>query len=629
MRARAESSWIGRPAQPDVPEDHMSYVVLARKWRPGSFADVVGQKHVVTTLSAAVRSGRIAHAYLFAGPRGVGKTTIARILARALNCAKGPTEEPCGTCNSCLEIASGKSLDVIEIDGASNRRIEDARSIRETVQYAPLSGLRKVYIIDEAHMLTREAFNALLKTIEEPPEHVVFVLATTEPGKIPETITSRCQRFDFHRISEAEIEERLATIVRAEKIKVEDGALRLVAARADGGMRDAESLLDQLLSLGSDTVSIDDVERVLGIPDVDVYFAITDAAAESNPGAALGALAGALASGFDPRDLIDGIVEHVSNLLMMKAAPDPTKLVGRASEYAEREGASRDIGEADLVRMARIALDAQAAVRWSTQAALLVELAVVRMARLDRSVAIDDVLRTLSDGSPRRSPGGATGSAPGGSGRTGAPEGSTERGGGSLKKRSGRASATSTARERDAASGAVATAATTGAPATAVAAADEQSGGTAPPASAADYQGGVELWPDVLAGIRGAKPAIGAFLCDAVPQDFSGGTLLLTVPNGSRFHRDQLGDRGNMTVMEREATSVYGAPVRFRFEFVEAAAQVARAPVAGSATQVDAASPAPDDPGPGGAGSAPAGRSDGDVLDRVIEMFDGEVDESR
>ncbi len=597
----------------------MSYVVLARKWRPGSFADVVGQKHVVTTLSAALRSDRIAHAYLFAGPRGIGKTTIARILARALNCTTGPADEPCGACNSCLEIASGKSLDVIEIDGASNRRIEDARSIRETVQYAPLSGLRKVYIIDEAHMLTREAFNALLKTLEEPPEHVVFILATTEPGKIPETITSRCQRFDFHRISEAEIEERLATIVKAEKIKVEDGALRLVAARADGGMRDAESLLDQLLSLGSDSVSVDDVERVLGIPDVDVYFAITDAAAISDPGAALGALAGALASGFDPRDLVDGIVEHVSNLLMMRAALDPTKLVGRASEYTEREGPSRDIAEGDLVRMARIALDAQAAVRWSTQAALLVELAVVRMARLDRSVEIDEVLRTLADGAPGQGSGGATGSGEAGSTRRG-----PERGGGALKKTSARVSGESAPERAKAESRAAKPTAS---------AADPVASGEAPQATAvatatADYLGGVELWPDVLAGIRGAKPVIGAFLCEAVPQEFSAGTLLLAVPNGSRFHRDQLGDRGNMTVMEREATSVYGAPVRFEFEFV-AAAPPPETPVAELATQGGAAPVAADDPGPGGAGIASAGRTDGDVLDRVIEMFDGEVEESR
>jgi len=581
----------------------MSYVVLARKWRPGSFSDVVGQRHVVTTLSAAIRSDRIAHAYLFSGPRGVGKTTIARILARALNCAEGPTDQPCGTCDSCVEIASGKSLDVIEIDGASNRRIEDARSIRETVQYAPLSGRRKVYIIDEAHMLTREAFNALLKTLEEPPEHVVFVLATTEPGKIPETITSRCQHFDFHRISEAEIEERLAMIVGAEKIDMEDGALRLVAARADGSMRDAESLLDQLLSLGTDRVSVDDVERVLGIPDVDVYFAITDAAASSDPGAALAALADALASGFDPRDLIDGLVEHLANLLMMKTAPDPTKLVGRVSEYATREGASGSLDERDLVRMTRIALDAQAAVRWSTQAALLVELAVVRMARLDRSVAIDDVLKTLArGGAPRGSGGGAGGSGGGAPSRSREhPSSDAQRAsqGGSSLKKSVPAPSAQTRGPRS----------------------------TAPPTPAAvgvaDYRGGIELWPDVLQGIRGAKPAIGSFLCEAVAEQFAAGTLYLTVPNGSSFHKDQLGDRGNMKVMEREAATVYGGPVRFEFEFV-AASEFAR--------------PAPQDGGPSADGGTPVSAADRDaggtatsgtdVLERVIEMFDGEVDES-
>ncbi|MCD4690184.1 DNA polymerase III subunit gamma/tau, partial [bacterium] len=557
-----------------------------------------------------VRSGRIAHAYLFTGPRGVGKTTIARILARALNCSAGETDEPCGTCESCKEVAVGKSLDVIEIDGASNRRIEDMRNIRETVQYAPLSGRRKIYIIDEAHMLTREAFNALLKTLEEPPEHVVFVLATTEPGKIPETITSRCQRFDFHRISETDSEERLEMIVRDEGISVEDGALRLIAARADGSMRDAESLLDQLLSLGADTVTVDDVERVLGIPDVEVYFAITDAAASSDSGAALAALAEAMASGFDPRDLMDGLVEHVANLLMMRAVSEPARLVGRAAEYDARTGASRELDENDLVRMSRIALDAQAAVRWSSQAALLVELAVVRMAKLERTVTIEDVLRALSAEGSSRAParGSSNGSASDGSKGTASssshvsssadlPRGSAS---GEARENSGTRSGTHLKKTR---------------------------GQTVSGGAAHEYRGGPELWPDVLERIRGAKPAIGAFLCEAEARSLDGNVLCVTVPNGSGFHRDQLSDRGNMTVMEREASAVYGGPIRLGFDFVAPTTpRTGSEAVAGATGSDGGASGA----GASGEGQAIAGGNDDvAVLDRVLEMFDGEVDETR
>jgi DNA polymerase-3 subunit gamma/tau len=408
----------------------VTYLVLARKWRPETFSEVVGQKHVVLTLEAAIKADRIAHAYLFAGPRGVGKTTIARILAKALNCENGPTPDPCGECSSCREIASGKSLDVIEIDGASNRKIEDARGIREAVQYAPLGGRMKVYIIDEAHMLTREAFNALLKTLEEPPPHVVFVLATTEPGRIPDTIASRCQSFDFHRIPASEIEARLVEISEAEGIDAEPEALRLVAARADGSMRDAESLLDQLISVGEGRATADDVARVLGLPDVDVYFGLSDAIATQDTGATLSALAEALDSGFDPRDLLDGLVEHLSNLLLIAAAPSPERLVGRASDYREHDGASSSLDPDDLVRLIRIGVEAQSGAKWSTQPGLLVELALVRMAKLKRTVELEDIVRAVGGSSPAPpstgeagggGPAGARGAGGGGGGPPGGP----------------------------------------------------------------------------------------------------------------------------------------------------------------------------------------------------------------
>ncbi len=571
----------------------MSYVVLARKWRPETFSDVVGQKHVVATLSAAVRSGRIAHAYLFSGPRGVGKTTVARILAKALNCEQGPTENPCGKCVSCKEIARGKSLDVIEIDGASNRRIEDARSIRETVQYAPLAGRKKVYIIDEAHMLTREAFNALLKTLEEPPEHVVFILATTEFGKIPETISSRCQHFDFHRISQMELESRLLEIATAEHLDVADGTLGLLTARADGSMRDAESLLDQLISVGKTAITPEDVVSILGIPDIEVYFRISDAVADHDAGVALEALTGALEAGFDPRDLIDGLVEHLGNLLLATAAHDPKKLVGRFAEYRERDSASLGLDADDLVRLLRIGIESQSAVKWSSQSALLVELAVVRMARLDRTVSIDDVVRSIA--------GGRAGSG----------------GGGALKK-----SSASRCLPNDASlagpeclSGSPSQSTTR--PAERTRAIDSEPASTPPNSEkghrsekTTEYVGGVEMWPDVLAAIRREKPALAAFLNEADAAAFSMGELAVTVHNGSGFHRDQLEDRSNMRLMERMAGSVYGGPVRLKLRFAPTDSSTAGS----SGERPRAVSP-----------SEPRAGADDTMLNKVIEIFDGNI----
>src|ERR671922_2012090 len=268
----------------------MSYLVLARKWRPQSFEDITGQASITRTLQNAIRTKRIAHAYLFTGVRGVGKTTAARILAKALNCDQGPTLNPCNSCTQCQEITNGNSIDVLEIDGASNRGIDEVRQIIDNARYQPAKSRFKIYIIDEVHQVTKDAFNALLKTLEEPPSFVKFILATTEPHRLPETILSRCQRFDFRRISLREIVERLADIAKHEKLKITEGALVLLAREADGSMRDAQSLLEQVLAFvepGSDQAespAVDEkaLQDILGLAERQILYEISRAVIEGD-----------------------------------------------------------------------------------------------------------------------------------------------------------------------------------------------------------------------------------------------------------------------------------------------------------------------------------------------------------
>ena len=314
----------------------MSYTVFALKWRPKNFAEIIGQNHVVTTLKSAIEKNRLAHAYLFAGPRGVGKTSAARILAKALNCENGPTANPCQKCASCGQITQGRSLDVIEIDGASNRGIDEIRVLRENVKFSPTTGKFKIYIIDEVHMLTTEAFNALLKTLEEPPEFVKFIFATTQAHKVLPTILSRCQRFDFRRITVIEIIAQLEKIVTAEKIEIDKEVLFAIARASDGSLRDAESLLDQLISFSKDKISLKDVVSVLGIVEQEVLFAITDKIIQKNALAALGLFNQAIDEGKDISVFLNNLIEHFRNLMIAKITKADPKLIDLPQEICER-----------------------------------------------------------------------------------------------------------------------------------------------------------------------------------------------------------------------------------------------------------------------------------------------------
>jgi DNA polymerase-3 subunit gamma/tau len=303
----------------------VSYEVFARKYRPQTFDDLVGQTHVSRTLKNAVAQNRLAHAYLFVGPRGVGKTSTARILAKSLNCVKGPTVTPCGVCDNCREIAAGNSLDVIEIDGASNNSVEDVRQLRDNVRYAPAKGRYKIYLIDEVHMLSQAAFNALLKTLEEPPPHVKFIFATTEPQKVLPTILSRCQRFDLHRIPANLIAQHLQFIAGKEKITLEPAAAHAIARGAEGGLRDAESMLDQLVAFCGEKIGENDVLNVFGFTSEQTVVDLTGQILRGETPGALELLYQQSESGKDMMRLMSDLIAYLRDLLVFKAKPDALK----------------------------------------------------------------------------------------------------------------------------------------------------------------------------------------------------------------------------------------------------------------------------------------------------------------
>ncbi len=314
----------------------MEYLIYARKFRPQTFEEVVGQDTITTTLTNAVRQERVPQSFLFSGPRGVGKTSTARILAKALNCVKGPTTEPCGKCLSCKEIEQGNSMDVLEIDGASNRGIEEIRNLRETVKYKPSAGKYKIYIIDEVHMLTPEAFNALLKTLEEPPPHVKFIFATTESHKVPLTILSRCQRFQFKRIPVPEVVEKLEKIAQEEKLKCGKNALFLIAKATDGALRDAESLLDQLASYSDGKIKEEDVLTLLGLASDETFLTVLSAIREQKGGEVFLIVKKLYEDGGDLTQFAKGLFEIFRHLLVLKTAPAVASLVEMNDEMVTK-----------------------------------------------------------------------------------------------------------------------------------------------------------------------------------------------------------------------------------------------------------------------------------------------------
>lgn len=374
----------------------MSYQVFARKWRPQKFEEMVGQTPVAQTLLNAIQNNRLAHAYLFAGARGVGKTSMARLLAKAVNCERGPTVQPCGDCLLCREIAAGISVDVLEIDGASNRGIDNIRELKDQIKYAPLKGKYKIYIIDEVHMLTTEAFNALLKTLEEPPPNTIFIMATTELHKIPSTILSRCQQFHFKKISRLEIMDQLKRIIQEEKIQISEKGLLIVAKASNGSMRDSLSILDQIVSFSGLNVIDEDIRAILGVVDAKTLYDLSEAISKKNVPEILNLFREVVNGGYDLKYFCQEWISHLRSLLMMQIMPNPESFLDLPDdEIAELSSLTNLFSLDQLQRFLKMFTRVEEDIRYSSQPALFFEIAFIQSARLLPMEPIQDLIDRL------------------------------------------------------------------------------------------------------------------------------------------------------------------------------------------------------------------------------------------
>jgi DNA polymerase-3 subunit gamma/tau len=645
----------------------MTYQVLARRYRPQAFAEVIGQAHVTRVLSGAVAAGRVAHGYLFTGPRGVGKTSTARILAKALNCVEGPPKAPCNACAACTEITAGRSLDVLEIDGASSGGIDQVRELRENARYAPSGGRYKLYIIDEVHQVTAHGFNALLKTLEEPPAHVVFVLATTEVQKVPDTIVSRVQRFDFRRLSLRDIEEQLAKIIAEEKFRLDAGALRVLSQRAQGSLRDAEVLLDQVVAASDGgALTRDLVERLLGLTGVDTYLALTERLAAHDAAGALALLDRVLGEGANLGELATGFIEHLRHLLVLSISSDLAPTLGLTDDLVDRyQDQLKSWSKGDAARLLALALSAAREMRRSEFPRVYFELALVEMAELSSTADLRALLARLDAlGGGSALPGGA-----GGGSATGVPPGDPRRTVPPSRRATGArmaapavlvspavpdgmtspaaiaTSSPATAMPSPIAAPSLVPAVAIGAPPSQVAdrpstraaaapvlppgpaplaepaAFEEESASSSPAvaglvadlaAPAAGAAAADPRWLRVVERIRMRKTSLASLLAEAREVGFAGGVLAITFPAGQSFYRGKVLEPRNMSIITEEVRAEFGPGVRLELARTEGEAMAPGRPPSDAAA------------GPGAARSASPARFSAGVGE-IVERFDGVI----
>ncbi|MBI4313724.1 MAG: DNA polymerase III subunit gamma/tau [Candidatus Omnitrophica bacterium] len=524
----------------------MSYLVFARRFRPQRFEDLLGQDPVTATLRRAIEQKRIGHAYLFAGPRGTGKTSTARIFAKALNCEKGPIADPCNECGSCKEITEGRSLDVIEIDGASNRLIEDIRSLRENVKFAPAKSTFKIYIIDEFHQITPDAFNALLKTLEEPPPHVKFIFATTAPHKVPATILSRCQRYEFKRLPASTILQKLKEIVQEEKVKVPEEALVLVSRAAAGSLRDGESLLDQLAVFGQGKVQMSDVEALLGFVEDKVLSDTVDAIIQQKPADLLKIIAGLADAGRDLNQYLSGLIGCIRNLMVARLGKEAQEILETTPEaFARLQSQAEALTEEELQYLFYLLAGTYEVMRRVGDARTPLEVALIRASRREPVAKISELIRQLEQ-SPR-----AVTPAP-----SPIPTPPPARPISSPPPAPPASSTTKTSPKP---------ASTPKAEVVVEEAIPEEAAGSIVSLDMLKSQ-----WPQILSYIRQKKMSTASYLLEAQPTNFSGGKLVLGFPKTFGFHKDAVDCTDHRTLIEEAFLQISGIKARVTVEISEA-----------------------------------------------------------
>lgn len=513
----------------------MAYVALYREWRPKAFADIVGQEHISQTLQNALEANRIAHAYLFCGPRGTGKTSTAKVLAKALNCLDPLELEPCNKCENCNRINEGNSYDVFEIDAASNRGIDEIRDLREKVKFAPAEGKYKIYIIDEVHMLTAEAFNALLKTLEEPPRQVVFILATTEPHKIPLTILSRCQRFDFRRIGLPDIIERLKDIATHEKLTISDDALRVIAKRAEGGMRDALSILDQCISFSGKTISVEDITTILGTVNEEILQKISSAIIAKDTTLCLRLLDETIKQGKDARQLIKDVIEYFRNVLLVQVCTQVDGLVNVSENaLAILKNQSAEVSQENILKIIDLLTETEKAMKWTTQPRLILEVGVIKTTQTDKDKSIEDLSRRIEELEASLTSRGNESNLPvKDKAKIIKPKEQNQ-----LPKEQTAAISTSIL--------------------------NKETMTTDDPGSTAKI---VDSWADILTAVKKLKMSAYAFLVEGQPLAIQNNSLIIGFKEGYAFHKEQVEQPDNKKVVEKILQQITGIDLKVKCVF--------------------------------------------------------------